>query len=189
MAETHEGAAGNHSGGRALALKVKSLGFYWPTMNADCEAYAQKCDKCQRHSSTIHCPTKLLHTLTAPYPFMRWGMDIIGPLSSSRQKRFVLVLTDYFTKWVEVESYAKITDKEVQQFVWKNTICRHGLPYEIITDKGSQFISHNFKAFCGRWRIRLNMSTPRNPQSNGQAESTNKLIIDGLKKRLDLKKG
>ena len=41
MAETHEGAAGNHSGGRPNALKVKSLGFYWPTMNADCEAYAQ----------------------------------------------------------------------------------------------------------------------------------------------------
>ena len=41
MAETHEGAAGNHSGGRALTLKVKSLGFYWPTMNAYCEAYAQ----------------------------------------------------------------------------------------------------------------------------------------------------
>lgn len=40
MAETHKGAAGNHSGGRALALKVKSLGFYWPTMNVDCEAYA-----------------------------------------------------------------------------------------------------------------------------------------------------
>ena len=70
MDETHEGAAGNHSGGRALALKVRSLGFYWPTMNADCESYAKKCDKCQRHASTIHSPTELLHTLTAPYPFM-----------------------------------------------------------------------------------------------------------------------
>ncbi|KAL0733702.1 hypothetical protein Bca4012_009912 [Brassica carinata] len=58
-----------------------------------------------------------------------------------------------------------------------------------MTDNGSQFISHNFREFCERWRIRLNMSTPRNPQSNGQAESTIKTIIDGLKKRLDLKKG
>ncbi|XP_048611602.1 uncharacterized protein LOC125585924 [Brassica napus] len=189
MAETDEGAAGNHSGGRALALKVKNLGFYWPTMNADCETYVRKCDKCQRHASTIHSPTEFLYTLTAPYPFMRWGMDIIGPMPASHQKKFILVLTDYFTKWVEAEAYASITDKEVQNFVWKNIICRHGLPYEIITDNGSQFISHHFKGFCDRWRIRLNMSTPRNPQSNGQAESTNKTIIDGLKKRLDLKKG
>ncbi|KAL0722739.1 hypothetical protein Bca4012_037338 [Brassica carinata] len=118
-----------------------------------------------------------------------WGMDIIGPMPSSCQKKYILVLTDYFTKWVEAEAYVSITDKEVQQFVWKNIICRHGLPYEIITDNGSQFISHNFREFCERWKIRLNMSTPRNPQSNGQAEFTNKTIIDGLKKRLDLKKG
>ncbi|XP_048626848.1 uncharacterized protein LOC125594842 [Brassica napus] len=189
MAETHEGAAGNQSGGRALAQKVKNLGFYWPTMNADCETYVRKYDKCQRHASTLHSPTEFLHTLTAPYPFMRWGMDIIGPMPASRQKKFILVLTYYFTKWVEAEAYASITDKEVQNFVWRNIICRHGLPYEIITDNGSQFISHHFKGFCDRWRIRLNMSTPRNPQSNGQAESTNKTIIDGLKKRLDLKKG
>ena len=66
MAETHEGAVGNHSGGRALALKVKILGFSWPTMNADCEAYAQRCDQCQRHASTIHSPIELLRTMTAP---------------------------------------------------------------------------------------------------------------------------
>ena len=160
MAETHEGAAGNHSGGRALALKVKSLGFYWPTMNADCEAYAQRCDQCQRHASTIHSPTQLLRTMTAPYPFMRWGMDIIGPMPSSRQKRFVLVLTDYFTKWIEAEAFASITEKEVQRFVWKNIICRHGLPYEIVTDNGSQFISNKFREFCERWRIRFNTSSP-----------------------------
>ncbi|XP_013614957.1 PREDICTED: uncharacterized protein LOC106321189 [Brassica oleracea var. oleracea] len=115
MAETHEGAAGNHSGGRALALKVKNLGFYWPTMNADCETYVRKCDKCQHHASTLHSPTEFLHTLTAPYPFMRWGMDIIGPMPASRQKKFILVLTDYFTKWVEAEAYASITDKENYQ--------------------------------------------------------------------------
>ena len=58
---------------------------------------------------------------------------------------------------VEAEADANITNKEVQKFVWKNIICRHGLPYEIITDNGSQFISHNFREFYDRWRIRLNM--------------------------------
>ena len=91
-------------------------------------------------------------------------------------------------KWIEAEAFASITEKEVQRFVWKNIICRHGLPYEIVTDNGSQFISNKFREFCERWRIRLNTSSPRYPQSNGQAEATNKIIIDGLKKRLDLKK-
>ena len=94
MEETHEGAAGNHSGARALSLRVKSLGFYWPTMVADCSTYAQRCDKCQSHAPNIHCPTELLQTTTAPYPFMRWAMDIAGPMTSSRQRKYVLIMIE-----------------------------------------------------------------------------------------------
>ncbi|KAG7578456.1 Reverse transcriptase domain [Arabidopsis thaliana x Arabidopsis arenosa] len=189
MKETHEGAGGNHSGGRSLALKIRKLGYYWPTMISDCKNYVLKCEQCQRHAPVIHQPTELMKAGAAPYPFMRWAMDIVGPLPASRQKRFILVMTDYFTKWVEAESYATIKAKDVQNFVWKYIICRHGLPYEIITDNGSQFISLQFEDFCASWRIRLNKSTPRYPQGNGQAEATNKTILARLKKRLEAKKG
>ncbi|KAF8112115.1 hypothetical protein N665_0067s0034 [Sinapis alba] len=93
-----------------------------PTMTIDCEACAQKCDKYQRHTRSIHSPTESLQTITAPYPFIRWVMDIIGPLLSSRQRQFVLIMTDYFTKCVEAEAFVQVNDQE------KNIICRHGLP-------------------------------------------------------------
>ncbi|KAG7559073.1 Aspartic peptidase domain superfamily [Arabidopsis thaliana x Arabidopsis arenosa] len=189
MREIHEGAGGNHSGGRALALRIRKHGHYWPTMISDCERFVARCKKCQRHAPIIHAPTELLRTATPPYPFMRWAMDIVGPLPASRQKKYLLIMTDYFTKWVEAESYARIQSKEVQNFVWKHIICRHGLPYEIVTDNGTQFTSLQFEGFCAKWRIRLSKSTPRYPQGNGQAEATNKTIIDGLKKRLEEKKG
>lgn len=189
MREIHEGAGGNHSGGRALALKIRKHGHFWPTMISDCAKFVARCEKCQRHAPIIHAPTELLRTAAPPYPFMRWAMDIVGPLPVSRQKKYMLIMTDYFTKWVEAESFASIHAKEVQNFVWKNIICRHGLPYEIVTDNGSQFISLQFEGFCAKWRIRLSKSTPRYPQGNGQAEATNKTIIDGLKKRLEEKKG
>ncbi|KAF8115493.1 hypothetical protein N665_0026s0038 [Sinapis alba] len=66
MAQTHEGAARNHSGGQALALKIRNLRFFWPAMNTDCESYARHCDMCQRHATNIHQPTELLRTTTAP---------------------------------------------------------------------------------------------------------------------------
>ncbi|KAL0677561.1 hypothetical protein Bca4012_005542 [Brassica carinata] len=78
--------------------------------------------------------------------------------------------------------------REVQRLTG-NIICRHGVPYEIVTDNESQFISTRFEAFCEKWKIRLNKSTPRYPQCNGQAETINKTILDGLKKRLEAKKG
>ncbi|XP_024009744.1 uncharacterized protein LOC112084676 [Eutrema salsugineum] len=146
MRETHEGACENHSNGRALALKIKNHGHFWPTMLTDCDRFVARCEQCQRHAPMINAPAELLATSSPPYPFMRWAMDII-------------------------------------------IICRHGLPYEIVTDNGPQFISDVFEDFCAKWRIRLNKSTPRYPQRNGQAEATNKTILDGIKKRLEDKKG
>ncbi|KAG7558951.1 Ribonuclease H-like superfamily [Arabidopsis thaliana x Arabidopsis arenosa] len=189
MEEVHGGSCGNHSGGRALAIKIKRHGYFWPTMVKDCEKFSQRCEKCQRHAPTIHQPAELLSSITSPYPFMRWSMDIIGPLHNSKQKKLVLVLTDYFSKWIEADSYASIKDAQVESFVWKNIICRHGIPYEIVTDNGSQFISARFEGFCEKWGIRLSKSTPRYPHGNGQAKAANKTILDGIKKRLDAKKG
>ncbi|KAL6334899.1 hypothetical protein AAG906_023704 [Vitis piasezkii] len=104
-------------------------------------------------------------------------------------KKFLLVATDYFSKWVEAEAYASIKDKDVTKFVWKNIICRFGIPQTIIADNGPQFDSIAFRNFCSELNIRNSYSTPRYPQSNGQAEATNKTLITALKKRLEQAKG
>ncbi|RVW59562.1 Gypsy retrotransposon integrase-like protein 1 [Vitis vinifera] len=119
-----------------------------------------------------------------------WGMDIVGPLpTAAAQKKFLLVATDYFSKWVETEVYVNIKDKDVTKFVWKNIICRFGIPQTIIADNGPQFDSITFLNFCSELNIRNLYSTPRYPQSIGQAEATNKTLITVLKKRLEQAKG
>ena len=117
-------------------------------------------------------------------------MDIVGPLpAAAAQKKFLLVVTDYFSKWVEAEAYASIKDKDVTKFVWKNIVCRFGIPQTIIADNGPQFDSIAFRNFCSELNIRNSYSTPCYPQSNGQAEATNKTLINALKKRLEQAKG
>ncbi|CAA7040023.1 unnamed protein product [Microthlaspi erraticum] len=108
--------------------------------------------------------------------------------SGPKQFQYLLVLTDYFTKWIEAKPYQQTTELEVRKFIWKDIICRHGLPFEIVTDNGSQFIARTFKDFCKKWNIRITYSTPRYPQGNGQAEATNKTLLSNLKKRLDARK-
>jgi len=85
--------------------------------------------KMSKACAMIHQPAKLLSSIASPYPFMRWSMDIIGPMHASKQKNLVLVLTDYFSKWIEAESYVSIKDAQVESFVWKHILCHHGIPY------------------------------------------------------------
>ena len=108
---------------------------------------------------------------------MRWGMDIVGKLPpASGQRVFFLAMTDYFSKWIEAEAYREVKDKDVVSFIKRNIICRFGVPSEIVCDNGSQFISDRTRTFCQQWNISLITSTPRYPQSNGQAEASNKVI-------------
>nr|CAN71500.1 hypothetical protein VITISV_007955 [Vitis vinifera] len=186
LAELHEGIYGNHSGGRSLAHRAHSQGYYWPTMKKDTVAYVKKCNKCQRYAPIPHMPLATLKSISGPWPFAQWGMDIVGPLlAAPAQKKFLLVATDYFSKWVEAEAYASIKDKDVTKFVWKNIVCRFGISHTIIADNGPQFDSIAFRNFCSELNIRNSYSTPRYPQSNGQAKATNKTLITALKKRLE----
>ncbi|RVW99982.1 Transposon Ty3-I Gag-Pol polyprotein [Vitis vinifera] len=136
LAELHEGICGNHAGGRSLAHRAHSQGYYWPTMKKDAAAYVQKCDKCQRYAPIPHMPSAALKSVSGPWPFAQWGMDVVGPLPAApAQKKFLLVATDYFSKWVEAEAYASIKDKDVTKFVWKNIVCRFGIPQAEATNK------------------------------------------------------
>ncbi|CAA7047599.1 unnamed protein product, partial [Microthlaspi erraticum] len=190
LMELHHGECGSHSGGRSLVLRAVRAGYYWPTMSNDATRFARQCDKCQRHAQVSKLPPENLKSISSSWPFMKWGMDIVGKLPTApAQKVFLLVMTDYFSKWVEAEAFSQVTDKEVRGFIWRNIICKFGVPQEIVTDNGPQFTSNNFKNYCITWGIKLSFATPRHPQSNGQAESSNKTIIQMLKKRLESAKG
>ncbi|XP_014489934.1 uncharacterized protein LOC106752716 [Vigna radiata var. radiata] len=189
MRELHEGACGRHTGGRTLRARVLRAGFFWPTLEKDCMTFVRKCGACQKHGNVFHGPAVELQGIMSPWPFAQWGMDIVGPLPTGRsQMRFLLVAVDYFTKWVEAEPLSKISAAQVQKFVWK-IICRFGLPKMLITDNGRQFIDKKLEAFYREWGIPNVTSSVEHPQTNGQAEAINKIIIQELKRRLGEAKG
>ena len=78
--------------------------------------------------------------ITSPWPFSQWGIDIVSSLPIGKgQVKFLLAAIDYFTKWVEAKALATITEAKIRSFVWKNIICRFGIPMTIISDNGRQF--------------------------------------------------
>ena len=93
----------------------------------------RKCDVCQRIGNVIHFPAEALHSVTSPWPFYKWGMDIMGPLPlATGQRKFTLVATDYFTKWVEAEAYVQVIATQLIQFMQRNIVCRLGVPHSLV---------------------------------------------------------
>ncbi|KAL0291452.1 UNVERIFIED_CONTAM: hypothetical protein Scaly_2541600 [Sesamum calycinum] len=105
------------------------------------------------------------HYLTKPY---EPDMDIVGPFPlAPNWRKFLLVAIDYFTKWVEAEPLARVTEVEVMKFIWKNIICHFGLPCELISNNGRQFQGQRIREWCKGLHIKQRFTSVSHPQSNG----------------------
>ena len=102
--------------------------------------------------------------MMAQWPFAQWGLDILGPFSlGTKQTKFLVVGFDYFTKWVEVESLAKVTQQNVKNFVWKNIVYKFGVSTVLVSENGRQFDNTPFKDFCEQFGIKNHYSSPSHP--------------------------
>jgi len=110
------------------------------------------------------------------WPFDMWGLDVIGPLNpkASNGHKFILVAIDYFTKWVEANSYAHVTQKVVKRFIEKDLVYRYGLPARLVTDNAQNFNGKLIDELCTKWKIKHLNSSPYRPKMNGAVEAANK---------------
>ncbi|GKV36665.1 hypothetical protein SLEP1_g44771 [Rubroshorea leprosula] len=183
--EVHEGVCGTHIGGRTLAQKLLRHGYYWPTMVEDAQNYVKKCPTCQFNADDIHMPGEMLSSLTSPWPFAQWGVDLLDPFIKGKGGcTFLVVAVDYFTKWIEAKPLSTTTERKIEEFLFNSILCRFGIPKRIIADNGPQFRAAALRSFCNDYGIELALTSVYTPQSNGQAESANKLVLRGLKARV-----
>ncbi|KAL5549671.1 hypothetical protein UlMin_004902 [Ulmus minor] len=99
------------------------------------------------------------------------------------------VAIDYYTKWVEAEPLQEITEARTTGFIWRNIICRFGIPHSLVSDNGTQFDSAGLKKLCLDLGIHKHFSSVAHPQSNGQVEAVNKTIKNNLERKLNGAKG
>lgn len=171
--EIHEGSFGTHASGHTMVKKILRPDYYWMNMEVDCHRHIQTCNKRQIYAEKIHVLPMPLNVLTSPWPFSMWGIDVIGRIkpTTSNGNRFILVVIDYFIKWVEVVSYANVTRQLVAQFIRKETICRYGVPNKIIIDNGSNLNNKIMKELCPSFKIDHHNSLPYRSKMNGIVEA------------------
>ena len=174
--EIHEGVCGTHASGHVMARQIMRARYYWMTLENDCINYVQKCHKCQIYADKIHVSPTSLNVMVSPWPFSIWGMNVIGPITSkaSNGHRFIFVVIDYFTKWVEATSYASVTKIMVARIIKKKIICRYKLPKRIISYNGLNLNNDIVKEVCTRFKIKHHNSVPYRPKIHDAVEATNK---------------
>jgi len=115
-----KGICSTHANGHVMVRKIQRAGYFWMTLEKDCIDYVRKYYKCQVYSDKINSPPAPQFNLTSPWPFTIWGIDVIEPVNpkASNGHRFILMVIDYFTKWVEAGSFAHMTQK------WRRNLLR-----------------------------------------------------------------
>ena len=100
--EVQLGECGEHQGKKKLYRYLLQIGYYWPTMKRDAAEFVKKCHSCQIQANLIHTHPQNLLGMVTPWPFHTWGLDLVGPVNPpSRGYIWILVATEYFTKWAE----------------------------------------------------------------------------------------
>eukprot|EP00253_Pinus_taeda_P014804 PITA_14804 len=187
MKEFHAGDCGGHLYWKSIADKILRDGYYWPSLFADVKKFALSCHKCQIFEGKRKLLPFPLKPISTEKPFQQWGLDFIGEIypSSSGQHKWILTATDYFTKWIEAIPCRQANASTIIQFLEGNILSRFGCPEKIITDNDAAFKSKNMINFCYKFHINLGHSTTYYPQGNGLAESSNKSLINIIKKLLE----
>ena len=181
--EVHQEICGPHMNGRMLAKKILRMGYYWSIMETDCVNYVKSYHDCQTHTNLNHVPPSELYSMTSPWPFLVWGIDVIGRIApkASNEHKYISVPINYFTKLVEAASYSMLKAKHVAWFLENNIICRFGIPQEIIFDNGSHF-EGEVQRVMEEYGIEHHKSSPYQPQANGAVKATNKNVNNILAK-------
>lgn len=169
-----------------LQNKVLRVGFYWPTLFVDVHKRVCTCHQCQIFERKNKLLPLYLKPISVEVPCQQWGLDFIGEIhpSTSTQQKWILTVIYYFTKWIEEVPIRQAIDWVIIQFMESNILSRFGCPHKIITDNVVSFKSKNMVDFCNIYHIVLWHSTSYYSQGNGLVESSNKSLVNIIKKVL-----
>ena len=181
----HTLSCGGHFGGQRTAAKVLQSGFYWPSLFKDAHQFVSTCDKCQRMGNISRKDEPPMHPILEVELFDLWGIDFMGPFPASYNNLYILLAVDYVSKWVEAIPTRTNDAKVVAQFLRNNIFTRFGTPRALITDNGTHFCNKVIDKVLHKYGVRHRTSLAYHPQSNGQAEVSNREIKYILEKTVN----
>jgi hypothetical protein len=186
MQQAHGTLMAGHDG--VLKTKERILScYYWNGMDQDINQFIKNCHKCQiRRPQSNHSPALLTPLPQGTEPNQRVHADLFGPLrASDNRKKYILCMTDAFTKYVELVALENKEASTVTTAMFEKWFCRYGIPSELVTDGGKEFCAKISEELFKKLGALHTTTTPHHPQCNSQAEVANKTIAKYLASFVD----
>ena len=175
--QMHNTLLSGHLAKRKTLEKTRQR-FYWFGMADDINLWVLKCDVCNQNKTPQRTPKAPLGDMRVGAPLDRICADHFGPLPlTARGNRFVLVVTDHFSRWVELFPVPDQSAQTCARVMLNEVISRYGCPLAIHSDQGRCYESNIFKELCKMLEVRKSRTSVRNPRCNGQAERFNKTMV------------
>ena len=180
LQQFHDAPSGSHLSVAKTLNKISSR-FYWPGQRRDVVNWCKSCELCAAHKSPPRKRKAKLQTELSSHPFQRVAMDILGPLPQSvRGSKYILVIGDYFTKWIEAVAIPNMEAVTVAEAFVFQFVSRVGVPDFLHTDQGRNFESALLKAVCTLLGVSKTRTSPYHPQSGGLIERFNRTLLSLL---------
>ena len=180
LQQLHSCRAGGHLGITKTLEKTRSR-FYWPDMRADVERWCRECDNCAQVKPGPGYKARLTQVPVAA-PLDRVGIDVVGELPESNNgNRYIIVISDYFTKWVQAHAVADQTAQTTAEIFVREFVANLGVPRHVHTDQGRNFESELFAEVCRLLAVHKTRTTPYLPRSDGLVERFNRTLQQMLK--------
>ena len=180
LAELHEGVTGGHLGQEKTLMKLKER-FYWPGHWNDVQNWCNTCAACISRKTTAPKQRASLQSILVGQPMQLVAVDILGPLpESGNGNSYILVVGDYFTRWMEAYPIQNQEAVTVAQKLVDEIFCRFSVPEQLHSDQGRQFESAVIKEICNLLHIEKTRTTAYHPQSDGLVERFNRTLLSML---------
>ena len=181
MREAHSGKFSGHFAEKRI-YDLLRRSYWWPGMRTDVRTYCRSCLVCATKRGTGRVCRPPLQNIPVSGPFHRVGVDVVQlPLTQAGNK-YAVVFIDYLTKWVEVFAVADQTAETVARLFVEGVVCRHGVPQELLSDRGGNFLSALMQEVCRLMGVKKLNTSGYHPQCNGLVERFNSTLIQMLAK-------
>ena len=147
--------------------------------------FVKSCDNCQRVGNISQRNEMPQAPLLYCEIFDVWGIDFMGPFPNSNGNLYILLAVDHVSKWVEAKPTRTDDSKVVADFIKSNIFSRYGIPRALISDRGAHFFNRTVEALLKRYHVTHRISTSYHPQTNGQAEVSNREVKSILEKTVN----